>query len=156
MANATVRIEGLDKLMKKVNSIEGLEVVKAGLVGAAEHVKGKIATYPPPTDANVKGPYPKRWYYRGIGPFWARVDGSFGMRKTSKDLGQKWTIKTRDAGLTAIVGNNVHYGPFVQDEEHQASFHRDHGWKTTQTVAQEETKEVTDLLIKAINQALDK
>ncbi len=156
MTNATIRIEGLDKLMKKIDSLEGLETVKAGLKAAALHVKGKIAKYPPGTDANKRGPYPKRWYYRGIGPFWARVDGSIGKRLTSEDLGQKWTIDTRDAGMTAIIGNNVSYGPFVQDEEKQATFHRRRGWKTTQKVAEEESKEVNELLIKAINKALDK
>ena len=156
MANATVKIEGLDKLMKKVKSIEGLEVVKGGISAAALHVKGKIAKYPPGSEANTKGPYPKRWYYRGIGQFWARVDGSFGKRLTSEDLGQKWTKQTRDAGLTAVVGNNVSYGPFVQDRDKQASFHGRRGWKTTQDVAEEETREVTELVVKAVNKALER
>ena len=154
MTNAQIRIEGLDKLVRKLDGLEGLKVVKGGIKAAALHVKGKIAKYPPGSDANESGPYPKRWYVRGQGQFWSRVDGTFGVRKTSEDLGQKWTIKTRDDGLTAIVGNNVSYGPFVQDEERQASFHKKRGWKTTQDVAREESDEVQEMLIRAINKAL--
>ena len=46
MADASIRIEGLDKLMKKVKSLEQLEAVKGGIAAAAVHVKGKIAKYP--------------------------------------------------------------------------------------------------------------
>ena len=120
------------------------------------HVRRPLRARLRQCEANVSGPYPKRWYVRGTGQFWARVDGSIGSRKTSETLGRKWTVQTRDGGMTAIVGNNVSYGPFVQDEDRQTSFHKRRGWKTTQKVAEEESREVTELVIKAVEDALSR
>jgi len=115
-----VRIEGLDKLMGKLERLKDLQPVKTALKAAAEHVKGKIAQYPPATSAN--SPAQRRWYERGYGPRWRRADGSIGGRKTSETLGKKWTTRATSGGLGQIVGNNVSYGPFVQGDQ-QASFH---------------------------------
>ena len=149
-----IEIKGLDKLVKRLENLGDLSTVKAAIKAAALHVKGKIAVYPPGSEANTAGPYPKQWYIRGVGQFWARVDGSVGARFSSEDLGQKWTIKTRDSGLTAVVGNNVSYGPFVQDEEKQSWFHKRRGWKTTEQVANEEAQAVNEMIAKAIEAAL--
>jgi len=147
----TIVIKGLDQLTKKIKNIEGLKPVIAALRAGALHVKGKIAPYPPPSIAN--SPSQKRWYERGYGPRWHRVDGSLGGRKTSETLRKKWAIGERDGGLTQIVGNNVSYGPFVQGDR-QAAFHRERGWKTTDQVAEEEAETVNKFVQEHIEKAL--
>jgi len=147
----TITIKGLDKLTKKIKNIEGLKPVIAALRAGATHIKGKIAKYPPATSAN--SPSQRRWYERGYGPRWRRIDGSLGGRKTSETLGRKWTIGERDGGLTWIVGNNVTYGPFVQGDK-QAAFHRERGWKTTDQVAEEEADTVNKFVQEHIEKAL--
>ena len=76
--------------------------------------------------------------------------------KTSEILGKKWAVRSTDKGMTQIIGNNVSYGPFVQDADHQAWFHADRGWKTTETVAKEEAAHVAKLVQKTIAKALKK
>jgi hypothetical protein len=72
---------------------------------------------------------------------------------TSETLGRKWTIKSRDGGMSAVVGNNVSYGIFVQGEK-QAAFHARRGWKTTEQVADKEGPRVREYIAEAIRRAL--
>lgn len=150
MANNAIEIEGLDKALRKIKSLEDMSAVSSALQAAAVHVKGKIAQYPPASEANL----PKErgtWYERGYGTRWPG-----GGRRTSETLGRKWTIGSRNRGLTWIVGNNVSYGPYVQDEDKQAAFHKRRGWKTTQTVAKEEAETVNKFVKKEIDRILEK
>ena len=151
MAQA-VRIEGMEKLEKKLRKVQDKKTVRAALKAAGLHVKGKVAKYPPSSGANA----PKGhggWYERGFGSKYRRLDGQVTARKTSETLGRKWSVKqTRNE---TRVGNNVSYGPYVQDEGDQASFHKGRGWKTIQTVAKEEAPEVVKFVKKAVDKALE-
>ena len=147
---STVHIEGLDRVVRKLRSLEDLSAYKTALYAAAEHVLEKIADYPPLSEANrpnARG----RWYERGYGPRWAS-----GGRKTSEMLGRKWTTQERNAGMTQVVGNNVSYGPFVQDRDRQAAFHKRRGWKTIQTVAEEESRTVVEMVAKEVDKKLSR
>jgi hypothetical protein len=150
----TITIKGQKDLDKKIKDVESLQPVKDAMKAAAVHVKGKIAEYPPATEANVPKDY-GAWYERGFGTRYRRRDGTLHNRKTSETLGRKWTIAQRDGGLTQIVGNNVSYGPFVQGEE-QAWFHMFHHWKTTDQVAEEESQEVTEFIMQYIERAFER
>lgn len=147
----SVEIEGMERVVEKIKTLQDLAPAKAGLKAAGTHIKGVVNRYPPSSDANV--PYQRRWYERGWGTKWMRRDGSVGGRKTSETLGRKWTIRTADRGLTVIVGNNVSYGPAVQDAEHQADFHAARGWKTIQDVASEESDRVVNFIIDFIEKS---
>lgn len=136
---ASIEIRGLQELAGKIRNVAQLRGIRRAVKTAAIHVKGKIAQYPPSSEANTPGPYPKRWYERGYGPRWARKSGGIGGRRTSETLGRKWTISTRNSGLTAIVGNNVSYGPFVQSRSRQTAFHARRGWQTVEDVAERES-----------------
>lgn len=147
---ATVETIGMDQVIKRIDTVADVKRVSTGLRAAALHVKGKIAKYPPKTIAN--SPSEMRWYERNYGPRWRRKDGSIGGRKTSESLGKKWTDTTENSGLTVIVGNNVSYAPYVQDEEKQASFHKARGWKTAQGVVRDEM----DTIMRFVTSYLDK
>ena len=152
----TIQIKGLDKLEKKLGDIQ--PGVQAGIKAATVHIKGKIAKYPPATIANQPKSYSKgqwnTWYERGWGSKWALSGGGWHGRKSSETLGRKWTIEIRNNGLTGIVGNNVSYGPYVQDPERQARALKRIGWKTTSEVAEEEAQTVTDFIKGQIDKAL--
>jgi len=165
MPDASIRIEGLDKLVKKLDGLEGLKVVKAGIQAGALHVKGKIAKYPPRKKVTIAqaggwaSPRQRRWFFATYGKAIKEgVDISYrrGQSSGSEDLGQKWAIQELNGGLGAKVGNNVSYGPFVQGAETQSRMHKIIGWKTTDQVAEEEGDKVTDLVKDEIEKALNK
>lgn len=153
-STTTIRIEGLDRVLKKIKTVEELKPVTDALQAGAVHVKGKIAQYPPASEAN--DPSRQRWYERGYGPKWRTRDGSIAGKKTSETLGRKWTTASRNRGLTQIVGNNVSYGPFVQDKDRQAWFHRERGWKTTEQVAEEEAETVLKFIADEVEKVLER
>jgi hypothetical protein len=146
---ATIQIRGLDRIQGKLKDLEAMRPVKAALKAAGLHIKGKVNVYPPASEANR--PRKGGWYERGYGPRWYG-----GGKKTSQTLGRKWTIGERDGGMTVIVGNNVSYGPFVQDRDVQAWFHKKRGWKTIQDVAEQEADFVAEFVGKEIDKVLDK
>ena len=153
MAQSAIKIEGLDRLQGKLRNLEDLKGVKTAMRAAAVHVKGEIAKYPPASEANRPNEQ-GRWYERGYGPRWLG-----GGKKTSETLGRKWTVAERDQGLTQIVGNNVSYGPFVQDPDKQAAWHKKgykgrEGFKTTDQVASEENDTVNDFIKKEVDRVL--
>ena len=155
MPDVSVEVKGLDELERKIGGLATLRTVRVGLKAGAVHVKGKADDYPPSTIANSPGNPKGRWYERGYGPRWMTRQGVHG-RKTSQTLGRKWTMAERNNGMTFIIGNNVTYGPYVQDREKQAWFHRQRGWRTVQDVAEDELDTVTRFVQQEIDKQLSK
>ena len=147
-------IKGMNKLLRKLDSIEKMRGAKRGLKSGALHVKGKISEYAPSTAANTPGNPTGRWYERGYGPRWSRKDGSWGGRKTSETLSKRWTTAERAGGLQQVLGNNASYAPYVHDAEEQAGFHGDRGWKTDEQVLREEGDEVLQFIQKEVEKEL--
>lgn len=161
MASANIKIEGMKELVQKLERIERLDAIKPAIKAAAAHVKSVVNVYPPASEGNQpKAAWtpggPNSWYQRGRGPFWIVKSGQVHSKKSSETLGRRWTTSTKNNGLTGVVGNNVSYGPYVQDEEKQASFHAARGWKTIQTAAEEEAKTVTEFIRRAVERELDR
>lgn len=152
---ANIKIEGLDEAIKKLESLNRLNRLKPAFRAAAAHVKGKIAIYPAATLGNSESNPTGRWYQRGYGPKWKRKDGSIGGKKSSETLGRKWTHEALSSGIGARIGNNVTYGPFVHDPAEQTSFHKAHGWKTTEQVAQEESGAVNRIIKRQVGKLLE-
>lgn len=150
----SAKIEGLAALVKGLEELGGMKAVRGAMRGAALYIKSKINVYPPASEGNQ--PDQRRWYQRGWGTKWMRKDGSIGGSKTSETLGRKWTTELINGGMVAEVGNNVSYGPYVQDKDHQALFHEARGWKVIQDVAEDEAPHVRDLISKAIQAELDR
>lgn len=155
MAEATLRIEGLADLLKKIDTLAQLRQVQGAIRAAALHVKGKVAVYPPETAANKPGRTDRRgrpmgWYERGAG--WHSASGKLYAR--SETLGRKWTIKTENAGLTAVIGNNASYARYVQDADLQARFMAAYGWRTAQDVLEQESDLVTRYVREAVEKAV--
>lgn len=141
---ANVQIEGLDKVLKKLDTKKYAGPLKAMLLAGGQLIKNAVATYPPETEANqprspgtvfsIKGRRAvNHWYVRGLGT----VTTSGKVYKTSEDLGNSWTLAQRESGRVVEVGNRVSYGPVVQGSR-QAGFHAARGWKTIFQVAKEQ------------------
>ena len=99
-----------------------------------------MAVYPPETEANTPGSYPKRWYQRKFGPRWATSSGGTGGRNTSEDLQGSWTESIRGP-LEREVLTSVSYAPYVQGAETQTTTHERIGWQTDKDVAEELTQD---------------
>ena len=144
-------IKGMNKLLRKLDTLGKLKGAKRGLKAGALHVKGKIAEYPPSTTANSPGNPSGRWYERGFGTRTATGRAY----PTSETLGRKWTIGSRDQGFTQVVGNNVSYGPYVQSAEKQAKIHKRRGWKTDEQVINEGTDTVLGFVKAQVDKILE-
>jgi hypothetical protein len=141
----------LEKVARKLNV---LPAFKDGIKAGAIYVKGVIAEYPPMSSGNMPGAYPKKWYVRGKGPHWALKGGGIHFRRTSEVLGKRWTHKIFNDGLSAVVGNNASYAPYVQSREHQPPWHKAHGWNTAENVVETENDEVIKRIQMFIDAAL--
>ena len=126
---------------------------------AGKMVQTKMAVYPPETDANKPGPYPKKWYQRNFGPRYARKSGGIGGQNTSERLQFSWRtdiIKPLEAHVftkSPRTSGEVSYVEHVQSYESQTSVHKEHGWQTDQAVA--EDVERSAALDKAIGAAIE-
>ena len=154
MPEAQVTIEGLDELVKKLEDIRQLKKVHAGIKAGALYLKGKLAEYPPQTAANVPN---HKWYVRGFG--WRFASGR--SLAVSEDLAASWTIRYDKTKFEAVVGTNVSYGPFVVGPKQgpkgkrQAKHMADIGWKSIDTVAEQEQKRVSEYIVDAVRRSLE-
>ena len=154
-AGVTIEIEGLDELVKKLDDLKQLRKVHAGIKAAALHLKGKLDPYPPSTAANQPG-NAGGWYVRGFG--WRFASGR--SDPVSEDLAASWTIKYNQAKFEAVIGSNVSYGPFVMGPKQgskgkrQAKHMAKIGWKSIDTVREQETKRVQEYVFDAVRRAI--
>ena len=146
-------IKGMNKLLRKLDTLGKLGAAKRGLKAGALHVKGKISEYPPSTSANTE-PSHGRWYERGWGSKYKRLDGVVTGKKTSETLGRKWTTAERKGGLQQAIGTNVSYAKYVHDADEQARIHGQRGWKTDKQVLDEEGDEVLQFVQKEVEKDL--
>ena len=146
---ATIEIQGMDELIKKLDDLKKMSKVHAGIRAAGMYIKGKIAIYPPATAANQPGS--GSWYQRGWGTRYAGGGG----KQTSEQLGKKWTSKYNKGKFEAVIGTNVSYAKFVQGPKGtQAKAMAKIGWTSIDTVAKEETKRVQEYVFEAVRRAI--
>lgn len=146
------QIIGDKELQRKLRSISNLSFLRPVIQASVVHISGKVAKYPPGGSGN--SPSKPRWYERGWGSRWRRADGSIGGRQTSEDLGPSWTHKV-ESNTRGVIGNDASYGPFVQGAQ-QSAIMKDIGWKTTDTVVEEESAKVLRDIQKAVDRELRK
>jgi phage gpG-like protein len=138
----TIRIEGTEELIKRIDSLAKLNKVKASIHQAAIFLEGKVKEYP------TRSSRPN-WMLRGNSDKARRMRAGFfyhlkhgdievpyrrGQSPRSEKLGQSWTTQTENQGFRAIIGTGVSYARMVQDSARQTSYHRQTGWITTNQV----------------------
>jgi len=155
----TINDKELRNLAAAFDRLDMEAVIERVVPLAGKMVQTKMAVYPPETDANRPGPYPKRWYQRHFGPRYARKAGGFGGQNTSERLQKAWRtdiIKPLEAHVftkSTQTGGEVSYVEYVQSYESQTSVHKEHGWQTDQAVAEDVEKSAA--LDKAIGAAIE-
>lgn len=142
----TIRIEGAEELIQRIDSIAKLNKVKAAITGAAVFLKGKMADAP--TVSRRPNPF-----LRGDSARAQRMRAGFfyhlnhpesskhievpyrrGKSPGSEKLPQSWTVQSSLDGFKAWAGTSVSYAQLVQDSAKQTSYHRHTGWITTNQV----------------------
>lgn len=158
MSKATITVKGISELQAKFERIE--PAVRRGVSAAAVHVYGKAKIYPPSTAANAPRTYQKgarnTWYERGWGSKWAIKAGGWHGHKSSENLMAKWTSKISNHGLTATIGNNASYAPYVQGADEQTKAMKVIGWKDVGTIVEEEAPRVENFIRGEIQKELNK
>lgn len=154
-----IKIEGLDKLLKKLGAIKAKAVLKSAITAGALRLKDKVARYPPSTSANLPPSGGGSFYQRGYGTrYVSKLTGRMSGKKTSERLGASWAV--RISPLAAEVGNKAKYAPWVQSNRRvagrgpQASFHASRGWNTLQDEARKVVPSIEKDMQDEINKQL--
>lgn len=145
------RIVGDRKLIMKLQSLKDLSFLRPVLKSNIAHVENVAETYPPETAANFPNDEGK-WYERGYGNRWLRRGGGVGGSPTSEQLGDNWRSRV-ESNTRARTDNPTSYGPYVMGSKQAGPLARI-GWKTTDTIAAEESKRVLADIKKAVDRKL--
>lgn len=154
IVNVSVRVEGLDALIRKLNSL-GPRAIRPAIAEAATHVKGVIATYPPQRTGrrqHLKTARSRRFFFAALRDGRIEVPYRRGLSPGSEAMGRRWTIQFRNQGKTAIVSNDASYVSLVHGHTEQSHFHKEGGWKTDRQIADQEAKPVRRIFARHIAQ----
>ena len=151
-----MKFEGLEPLIAKIDSLKELKTLANAIKTAAIYIRGKVATYPPATEANHPGGAGSQWYQRGWGSKWISKAEKPGGRQSSENLGKSWTIQTQNSGFRAIVGTDTSYAPWLQDQPRQTQWARARGWQTVQQVEDREQGAVEDFVFEALQREVNR
>lgn len=152
----SARWEGLDDLLKKLDSIEQLKPIKATLKAAGVQIAGWLAEYP----SVSRRPQPfktakqRKYFFAAMKKGEIEVPYRRGMSWKSERLGQRWAIEEQNDGLTVVVGNNASYARLTQDREAQTKYHQATGWRTVQDAEETQVEPVLELAKYYMEQAI--
>lgn len=150
----TVKIEGLDAVMKKLDSLGKPGVFKTPMTQSVSHVHDLITKYP----RKKQGAFSVLATEGQRKAFWAKVSSKEislmpgGGYRRSRILGNKWTSKVSADGRRGEVGNITPYAPFVQSDAGQQPFHAASKWPTVEKVV----KKATPYVLARFKAAYDK
>lgn len=148
-----ITIEGADVLLARLTTLAQLKGVGVVIKAAALHLKGKLDQAADSTQGQSHHAQPfksekSRRYF-----FWALKQGKIevpyrrGMSPNSEKMSHGWSIITSNNGLTATIRNGASYGSLVMGDGKQAQYHRITGWKTDAQIVEENSAEVSALVM---------
>jgi hypothetical protein len=147
MIDVSVTVNGLEPLLRKLNSLEA--VYRPAVAESATHIKRVIATYPQQKVGRKQPPVSRK---QRIFLIMSIREGRISVpHRRTGGLGRMWDILFRDSGKTAIVENKTPGAEFVQGSA-QSAFHRQGGWKTDRQVANQEASTVKAIFSRHIAQ----
>ena len=158
MTGASIKIEGLDKAIRKLERLGTMKPVERGLKVAAVDLKGKVAVYPP--QKRMPQPFKtakqRRYFFWALGEGKIEVPYHRGISPGSEALGRKSTWQVgRVKRLSITVGADVSYGPYVMDRHRQSRYMKAKGWHTIQDVAEDNKGRVAKIIKQSIDKALE-
>ena len=154
----SVKIEGLEKVTRKLESLNSPAVFRRGMQRAVNHVKKVAQDYP----EKAQGAFSALATPGQRAAYWAKVSSGeiqhaegIGYVRSGRLKGD-WSTKVYNNGRTGEVLNNTSYGPFVQSQEAQQPFHKQSKWQTTEQIAGREAKAVVEIFEDEYNRELNK
>jgi len=154
MPDIIIEVTGIRELQAQLDKLSDVgAVVGPALLISGYELRDWVKKYPSATAANSPK-QPGRWYERGRGSMYARRDGTVRVVKASEMLNRRWAIAHTFAPEAAEVriGNDASYVRYVHDEEKQARFHTERGWRTAQAAI----KKFEAGIVRRIAEAIDK
>lgn len=148
MTEVHIKIEGLDKVIAKLNKFPRQIARNFGAAGE-ESAKDIILpteglqNYPPATAANAP---PVPYYIRGRGTQY--TDRNL---MNSQRLGTRWVVERK--GFSTVIGNPVSYARWVHGEE-QAKAMAGIGWKKLFDVAKDKIKAIQKVYQAWVNKTI--
>lgn len=128
---ATIRIEGVDRLMRKLDDLQQVhDILRPPMQRSVMILQAALAKYP------------------------TQKQGSPYIRTGT--LGRSWTTRVRTEGgrLVGRVGTKTIYAPFVQSEMFQANIHRGR-WQTDVQILERNRNRILRQFESAIERALE-
>jgi len=152
----SIRTEGLEELVAKLDSLAAMTRVKAAVKQAGVYLKGKVAEYPTvsrrPNPLIKLDPRVRRGFFYHLNHGDIDVPYRRGQSPGSQKLGQSWTVQSENSGWRAVIGTSVSYARLVQDSAKQTSYHRGTGWITTKQTVQLYGNQAVDQIRNALKQ----
>ena len=160
MATATIQIEGIDALLKKLDPKRYDKVLHTAMSGAVDMVRAEYrGAYPPPPTPDgwvAKMPVKqRRGFFAKLRTGEIEVPYRRGQSPGSEKLGASWTRKIRRTaqGLEGIIGTRVSYARWVMDKGRQAPIHAGR-WPTVQDLLEKQKGNVRRIFEQAIRRAI--
>jgi hypothetical protein len=125
----SVRIEGIDDLLKRLDAAGDTKVLKDGMKSIGVSIATRMKIYPP---------QPASSSYARTG-----------------NLMKRWTSKVEGDGSAVTIGNNAPYAKFVQSAEQQTWFHARTGWSTLEGTVNDRKEQIVAILRAFIQNALN-
>lgn len=148
-----IKVLGIEETLQRLRSLTDMRAVNAMLLSAALYLKSKVAQYPPRKRLKRRAVYgqtfqsvrQRKWFFAALSNGDIEVPYRRGLSPGSESLGRKWTVYSLSP-FTVVVGNNVSYARYVQDQEMQSRYMREVGWQTVQQVVEAEHERITEWL----------
>jgi len=150
----TIRLEGLDKVLEKLGSIEKVgQALRPEMEMSGKLLVAYLKIYPPKT--NTSQPFKTLKQRRFF--FYALKAGIIEVPyRRRNQLSKDWTYVIENNGTLLRVGNNMQYGPLVQgDSSQQALFHRRNNWRTITSARDEKFDDVKRTLESGIRRIIN-
>jgi len=131
MADVTITITGVDKVLQKLGKIEGPKVLLMPMEASVIELESFLKWYPPALAAMQGTAFNPVRFTTKSGRNVSFMAGRAGGYKRTGKLGQRWgnKVKLTSDGVEGTVTNNLSYAPYVQSDKLQARIHQGR-WRT--------------------------
>ena len=117
---------------------------RAMVLACAIHFVAKVNQYPPESHRPqpFKTDKQRRAVFAKLSAGEIEIPYRRGQSPNSETASKRWSVESRDGGLTQVAGNNASYAPLLYSAQGQAAYHKETGWKTVEDVYKDEKQEL--------------
>ena len=156
MSVRAVRIEGLERLLRKVDTIARQPKTKTAVRRAGELVQRKLREYPPERHGPAFLSANREKRRRQLAAIFAKLAaGEIPYRRTRR-LARGWRFDYRSvrSDMVATLTNETRYAHWVQGDARQAMYHKVTGWKTAGAVLRQAEVEAVRIVFAAVEETV--